>query len=102
MKHHPYMRALFDVPGAQRLAYGARTMTSGGLQSLPARLHFPGGALIGCAAGMVNVGKIKGTHNAMKSGMIAAEAAFDAMMEQGEEGSSSNFLSRSSYQNICV
>ncbi|KAL1717555.1 hypothetical protein EV715DRAFT_253812 [Schizophyllum commune] len=85
MKHHPYMRALFDVPGAQRLAYGARTMTSGGLQSLPARLHFPGGALIGCAAGMVNVGKIKGTHNAMKSGMIAAEAAFDAIMEQGEE-----------------
>lgn len=84
MKHHPFLRALLDVPGATRLAYGARTMTSGGLQSLPSQLHFPGGALVGCAAGMVNVGKIKGTHNAMKSGMLAAEAAFDAIMEQGE------------------
>ncbi|KAJ7270712.1 FAD/NAD-P-binding domain-containing protein [Mycena haematopus] len=63
MKHHPTFRAL--LADGERLAYGARTLTEGGLQSLP-RLHFPGGALIGCAAGVVNTAKIKGTHNAMR------------------------------------
>lgn len=63
------------LAGGTRVAYGARALTEGGLQSLPV-LHFPGGALLGCAAGMVNVPKIKGSHNAMKSGMLAAEAAF--------------------------
>ncbi|KAJ7253222.1 FAD/NAD-P-binding domain-containing protein [Mycena rebaudengoi] len=80
MKHHPYFRALLgpgrgDEEPPERLAYGARALTEGGLQSLP-RLHFPGGALLGCAAGVVNTAKIKGTHNAMRTGMLAAEAAF--------------------------
>ncbi|KAJ6521389.1 FAD/NAD-P-binding domain-containing protein [Mycena vulgaris] len=78
MKHHPHFRALLAAPGAERLAYGARTLTEGGLQSLP-QLHFPGGALIGCSAGVVNTAKIKGTHNAMRTGMLAAEAAFAAL-----------------------
>ncbi|KAJ6461366.1 FAD/NAD-P-binding domain-containing protein [Mycena sanguinolenta] len=76
MKHHPSFRTL--LTGGERVAYGARTLTEGGLQCLP-RLDFPGGALLGCAAGMVNVAKIKGTHNAMWSGMLAAEAAFAAL-----------------------
>ncbi|KAJ7080923.1 FAD/NAD-P-binding domain-containing protein [Mycena belliarum] len=78
MKHHPYFRALLSSPGAERLAYGARTLTEGGLQSLP-QLDFPGGALIGCSAGVINTAKIKGTHNAMRTGMLAAEAAFSAL-----------------------
>ena len=83
MKHHPYFRDLLS-PSAERLAYGARVLTEGGLQSIP-KLNFPGGALIGCAAGFVNVAKIKGTHNAMKSGMLAAEAAYDAVVNRQEE-----------------
>jgi electron-transferring-flavoprotein dehydrogenase len=64
--------------GGKRIAYGARAITEGGLQSVP-KLAFPGGALIGCAAGFVNVPRIKGSHNAMKTGMLAAEAAFAAV-----------------------
>ena len=70
-KTHPDIAPLFT--GAKRLAYGARALNEGGLQSIP-KLIFPGGALIGCAAGFLNVAKIKGSHNAMKSGMLAAEA----------------------------
>lgn len=77
-KHHPRMEGLFD--GARRIAYGARAMTSGGVQSVP-KLTFPGGALIGCAAGFVNLPRIKGTHNAIKSGMLAAESVFDAVVD---------------------
>ncbi|KAI0267315.1 FAD/NAD-P-binding domain-containing protein [Gloeopeniophorella convolvens] len=77
MKHHPYFAELLSGDST-RVAYGARTLNEGGLQSVPT-LHFPGGALIGCSAGFVNVAKIKGTHNAMKTGMLAAEAAFDAL-----------------------
>jgi electron-transferring-flavoprotein dehydrogenase len=69
-KTHPAIRDLFE--GGKRLAYGARAITEGGYQSVP-RLTFPGGALIGCAAGFVNVPRIKGVHNAMGSGMLAAE-----------------------------
>ena len=69
-KTHPSVRTLFE--GGKRLAYGARAITEGGYQSVP-RLSFPGGALIGCAAGFVNVPRIKGVHNAMGSGMLAAE-----------------------------
>ncbi|KAJ7634511.1 FAD/NAD-P-binding domain-containing protein [Roridomyces roridus] len=76
MKHHPHYRALLG--GGERLAYGARSLTEGGLQSLP-KLDFPGGALVGCAAGVVNTAKIKGTHNAMRTGMLAAETAFAAL-----------------------
>jgi len=69
-KTHPLLRATFD--GAKRLAYGARALTEGGWQSVP-KLTFPGGALVGCAAGFMNVPRIKGSHNAMLSGMLAAE-----------------------------
>jgi len=75
-KTHPLVRDTFD--GGKRIAYGARAITQGGFQSVP-KLVFPGGALIGCAAGFVNVPRIKGTHNAMTSGMLAAEACADAL-----------------------
>lgn len=73
-KTHPAIRPFFE--GGKRIAYGARAINEGGFQSIP-RLTFPGGMLIGCAAGFVNVPKIKGSHTAMKSGMTAAEAVFD-------------------------
>lgn len=69
-KTHPAIRGVFE--GGKRLAYGARAITEGGYQSVP-RLSFPGGALVGCAAGFVNVPRIKGVHNAMGSGILAAE-----------------------------
>jgi electron-transferring-flavoprotein dehydrogenase len=69
-KTHPLVRATFA--GGKRLAYGARAITEGGYQSVP-KLAFPGGMLVGCAAGFVNVPRIKGSHNAMLSGMLAAE-----------------------------
>jgi len=69
-KTHPLVRATFE--GGKRLAYGARALTEGGWQSVP-KLTFPGGALVGCAAGFMNVPRIKGSHNAMLSGMLAAE-----------------------------
>ena len=75
-KHHPTVKPILE--GGRRISYGARAITEGGLQSIP-KLAFPGGALIGCSAGFVNVPRIKGTHNAMKSGMLAAEAAFAAL-----------------------
>jgi electron-transferring-flavoprotein dehydrogenase len=75
-KTHPTVAPLFN--GAERLSFGARAITEGGLQSVP-KLVFPGGALIGCAAGFVNVPRIKGTHNAILSGMLAAEHAFAAL-----------------------
>jgi len=75
-KTHPHIKPLFE--GGKRLAYGARAINEGGLQSVP-KLSFPGGALIGCSAGFVNLPRIKGTHNAMKTGMLAAESAFDAL-----------------------
>jgi electron-transferring-flavoprotein dehydrogenase len=75
-KHHPMVADL--LKGGKRVAYGARAITEGGWQSLP-QLAFPGGALLGCAAGMVNVPRIKGNHNAMLSGIAAAEAACAAI-----------------------
>ena len=75
-KTHPRMKALLE--GGRRIGYGARAMTSGGWQSIP-QLAFPGGALIGCSAGFMNVPRIKGSHNAMWSGMRTAEAVFGAM-----------------------
>jgi electron-transferring-flavoprotein dehydrogenase len=75
-KLHPAVRTTFE--GGRRIGYGARAITAGGLQSLPA-LVFPGGALIGCEAGFLNASRIKGSHGAMKSGMMAADAAFDAI-----------------------
>jgi electron-transferring-flavoprotein dehydrogenase len=78
MKHHPLIAQYLE--GGKRIGYGARAITEGGLQSVP-KLVFPGGALIGCSAGFVNVPRIKGSHNAMKTGMLAAEAAFAALAE---------------------
>ena len=75
-KTHPSIRPTFE--GGERLAYGARALNEGGYQCIP-KLDFPGGALVGCAAGFLNVPKIKGTHTAMKSGMLAAESAFAAI-----------------------
>ena len=75
-KHHPMVAELLE--GGKRVAYGARAITEGGWQALP-KTAFPGGALLGCSAGMVNVPRIKGNHNAMLSGKAAAEAAFKAI-----------------------
>ncbi|OYX65160.1 MAG: electron transfer flavoprotein-ubiquinone oxidoreductase [Sphingomonadales bacterium 32-64-17] len=75
-KQHPEIRAILD--GGKRVAYGARAINEGGWQSVP-QLAFPGGALIGCAAGFVNVPRIKGSHTAMKSGMLAAESVAAAI-----------------------
>ncbi len=75
-KHHPLIAEV--LAGGRRVAYGARAITEGGFQSVP-KLYFPGGALIGCSAGFVNVPRIKGSHNAMKTGMLAAEAVFEAL-----------------------
>ncbi|MGV8900035.1 MAG: electron transfer flavoprotein-ubiquinone oxidoreductase [Burkholderiaceae bacterium] len=75
-KTHPEIRKFFE--GGKRLAYGARAITAGGLQSLP-KLSFPGGALIGCEAGFLNASRIKGSHAALKTGMLAAIATFEAL-----------------------
>jgi electron-transferring-flavoprotein dehydrogenase len=77
-KHHPLIAQVLE--GGRRVAYGARAITEGGFQSVP-KLVFPGGALIGCSAGFVNVPRIKGSHNAMKTGMMAAEAVVAAIAE---------------------
>ncbi|MDE2476984.1 MAG: electron transfer flavoprotein-ubiquinone oxidoreductase [Alphaproteobacteria bacterium] len=81
-KTHPSVRPMLN--GGRRIAYGARAITEGGLQAVPG-LSFPGGALIGCAAGFVNVPRIKGSHNAILTGIYAAEAAFEAL-QQGRAG----------------
>ncbi len=79
-KTHSSVRDYFE--GGKRISYGARAINEGGIQSVP-KLTFPGGALIGCSAGFVNVPRIKGSHNAIKSGMLAAEAAFAALKNGG-------------------
>lgn len=78
MKTHPYYADVLE--GGECVSYGARALNEGGLQSIP-KLHFPGGVLIGCSAGFMNVPKIKGTHTAMKLGMVAAESIFEAVKE---------------------
>jgi electron-transferring-flavoprotein dehydrogenase len=83
-KTHPAIKSFFE--GGKRISYGARAITAGGLQSLP-KLVFPGGALIGCDAGFLNMSRIKGSHAAIKSGMLAAESVFEALGagRQGDE-----------------
>ena len=81
LKTHPEMRKHFE--GGRRIAYGARAISEGGFQALP-KLTFPGGCLVGDTAGFLNTPKIKGTHTAMKSGMLAAEAVAEAMAGEGE------------------
>jgi electron-transferring-flavoprotein dehydrogenase len=75
-KLHPAVRK--HIEGGKRVGYGARALNEGGLQSIP-KLTFPGGCLMGCSPGFMNVPKIKGTHNAMKSGIVAAETVFDLL-----------------------
>jgi electron-transferring-flavoprotein dehydrogenase len=82
-KTHPSVRDTFA--GGRRIAYGARALSEGGLQSIP-RLTFPGGLIVGDAAGFLNVAKIKGSHTAIKSGMVAAEAVFEALAGEAAAG----------------
>ena len=82
-KHHPVIAQYLE--GGKRVAYGARAICKGGLNSLP-KMVFPGGALIGCDLGTLNFAKIKGSHTAMKSGMLAAEAVADVLLADGQGG----------------
>jgi electron-transferring-flavoprotein dehydrogenase len=87
-KTHPAIKPFFE--GGKRISYGARAITAGGLQSLP-KLVFPGGALIGCDAGFLNMSRIKGSHAAIKSGMLAADAVFNALGESRQHDELSAF-----------
>ena len=89
-KTHPSIKPMLE--GGKRVAYGARALNEGGHQCLP-KLHFPGGLLIGCDAGTLNMPKIKGTHTAMKSGMLAAETAFNAIQNNRSNDDLSDFNS---------
>lgn len=90
-KTHPSIKPMLE--GGKRVAYGARALNEGGHQCLP-KLHFPGGLLIGCDAGTLNMPKIKGTHTAMKSGMLAAETAFNAIQNNRSNDDLSEFNSK--------
>ena len=90
-KTHPTIRPAFE--GGRRIAYGARAISEGGLQSLP-KLTVPGGLLVGDTAGFLNVPKIKGTHTAMKSGIIAAEAIFDGLSAESSPCEITDYRSR--------
>lgn len=87
LKHHPVLKQYLD--GGKRISYGARALAKGGLNSLP-KMVFNGGALIGCDLGTMNVAKIKGSHTAMKSGMLAADAVADALFAGSEGGDALN------------
>jgi electron-transferring-flavoprotein dehydrogenase len=87
-KTHPSIRA--HIEGGKRLSYGARAINNGGLQCLP-KLVFPGGALVGCDAGTLNASRIKGSHAAIKTGMLAAEAAFDALQAGRQQDELSDY-----------
>ena len=84
LKHHPVFQQ--TLQGGKRVSYGARAITKGGFNALP-KMCFPGGLLVGCDAGTLNFAKIKGTHTAMKSGMLAAETIFDALSSEVQGGS---------------
>ncbi|CAL8079374.1 unnamed protein product [Orchesella dallaii] len=81
-KHHPAITEILQ--GGKRVGYGARALNEGGFQSIP-KLTFPGGCLVGCSAGFLNVPKIKGTHNAMKSGMLAAESVYEELDKSSDK-----------------
>jgi len=87
-KTHPKIRPTFE--GGRRVAYGARAINEGGFQSIP-KLTFPGGLLIGCTAGFLNVPKIKGSHTAMKSGMLAAETVFEVVTGDNDAADTSAY-----------
>lgn len=90
-KHHPSICGVFD--GARRISYGARALNEGGFQSIP-KLTFPGGALIGAGAGFMNVPKIKGTHTAMKSGIVCADAVLELLSGEKEGIESIGYVER--------
>lgn len=89
-KHHPSVKHYFE--NGKRVAYGARALVEGGFQSIP-KLTFPGGCLVGDTAGFLNVPKIKGTHNAMKSGILAAESVYETI--NGESQATAGFEPKS-------
>ncbi|WP_188752399.1 electron transfer flavoprotein-ubiquinone oxidoreductase [Marinobacterium zhoushanense] len=91
LKHHPVLAQYLE--GGTRVSYGARAITKGGFNALP-RMSFPGGLLIGCNAGTLNFSKIKGTHTAMKSGMLAAEAVFEAIGAEQANTELTNFADK--------
>ena len=93
-KTHPSVKKV--LKGGKRISYGARAITTGGYQSVP-KLYFPGGAIIGCSAGFLNYPKIKGTHNAMESGMLAAEAIIDNYISNNQENDLTNYQEK--YEN---
>lgn len=88
LKHHPVFTQYLE--GGKRVSYGARAITKGGANALPT-MNFPGGMIVGCNAGTLNFAKIKGSHTAMKSGMLAAETIFDALQSDSEDKSLSGF-----------
>ncbi|CAF0734503.1 unnamed protein product [Adineta steineri] len=94
-KNHPKIRPVFE--NGKRIAYGARALNEGGYQAIP-QLSFPGGCLVGCSPGFLNVPKIKGTHTAMKSAMIAAETVFD-LLKKSTDDNKSKGLEPSDYDN---
>ncbi|KAG2233093.1 hypothetical protein BDF21DRAFT_134888 [Thamnidium elegans] len=94
-KHHPSVKSLLE--GGKCISYGARAINEGGYQSIP-KLVFPGGALIGCTAGFLNVPKIKGTHTAMKSGMLAAESTYQKLFASGVDEESTEPVLLDTYE----
>lgn len=90
-KHHPKIAAVLE--GGKRISYGARAVNKGGLQSLP-ELVVPGGLMAGCEAGFLNGAKIKGSHTAMKTGMLAAESVFAALQSEAPDDSAGNYAQR--------
>lgn len=90
-KHHPVIKKF--LIGGKRISYGARAIIKGGLTSLP-KMTFPGGLLIGCDAGTLNAAKIKGSHTAMRSGMVAAESLFDALGKEEEQMQLTDYTER--------
>lgn len=97
LKHHPVIKQY--IKGGKRISYGARALIKGGLNSLP-KMTFPGGLLIGCDAGTMNTAKIKGSHTAMKSGIIAAETLFAALSNGSEEKELSDYTLRFSNSDL--
>lgn len=81
-KSHPSIRRYLE--GGQRIGYGARALNEGGYQTVP-KLNFPGGCIVGCSASLLNVAKLKGVHNAMKSGMVAADIIFPELEKQASK-----------------
>ena len=90
-KQHPKIRQYLE--GGERISYGARAVNKGGLQALP-KLSFPGGVLVGCEAGFLNGAKIKGSHTAMKTGMLAAEGIFESLQADAHDDTAGNYEQR--------